>query len=526
MQLTGWGTLIFLFYIAAVVAIGFYSGRKGKEGTENFFLAGRGLPWFVIGFSLIASSISTEQFIGEVGWAYKYGLAVANWEWLVWPAQAILLFFFLPIFLKNRIYTIPQLLTKRYSAFTGTLFSVVLIIMYLVVNLPLVLYSGGFLLNQIFGINLVLSIWVLVIVAGSYTIFGGLSAVAWVDLFNGALLIIGGLVLFTIGVHHVPGGLAEIIGTGDRAHLILPASHPELPWTGIMAVAIVTGGFYYTSNQFITQRCLGARSEWDGKMGVVLAGFLALPLGLSVAWPGMIAYAINPNLTQVDAAYPYLINTLVPIGLKGAFFAVLIGAIMSTTDSLTNATTSLITMDIYKPFIYKGDSDRHLVRFSQLVGILILLFGAFWAPIVGKFGTIFEYVQEIWSIMMAPCMAVFVVTIFWKRATTKAAIATLFAAFPAVPYVFMREFHGWLEGINIFNLAFIFFFLSIAFMMIMSKLTERETDPEIIAVTHWEPHMAKLRKEEREQGYPWYRWVGFWWGLIVLMFITIYAIFW
>lgn len=209
MQLTGWGTLIFLIYVAAVVTIGFYSGRKGKEGTENFFLAGRGLPWYVMGFSLIASSISTEQFIGEVGWAYKYGLAVANWEWLVWPAQAILLFFFLPIFLKNRLYTIPQLLTKRYSAFTGTLFSIVLIVMYLVVNLPLVLYSGGFLLNKIFDVNIITAIWVLVIVAGSYTIFGGLSAVAWVDLFNGALLIIGGLLLFVIGVLHVPGGFRK-----------------------------------------------------------------------------------------------------------------------------------------------------------------------------------------------------------------------------------------------------------------------------------------------------------------------------
>lgn len=136
------------------------------------------------------------------------------------------------------------------------------------------------------------------IAAGSYTIFGGLSAVAWVVLFNGVLLIFGGLIVFFLGVKAVPGGITEIIGTGERAHLMLPADHPVLPWTGMIAVAIVSSGFYYSSNQYITQRCLAARTEWDGKMGIVLAGFLAIPLALSVTWPGMIAYALNPNLTE------------------------------------------------------------------------------------------------------------------------------------------------------------------------------------------------------------------------------------
>ncbi|MFC1538961.1 SLC5 family protein [Candidatus Latescibacterota bacterium] len=525
MLLTNLGIIIFVIYITIVVLIGFFSGRKGKTSTAHFFLAGRMLPWYVIGFSLIASSISTEQFIGEVGWGYKYGMAVSNWEWLCWPAQGMLLFFFLPIYLKNKIYTVPQLLTKRFGMLAGTIFSAVCVIMYLVINLPLVLYSGGFIINKIFGINLYLAIWLLVLVAGSYTIFGGLSAVAWVDLFNGILLIVGGMVVFFLGVRAVPGGLSAIIGTGDRAHLILPAEHPELPWTGMLAVAFVTSGFYYVSNQYITQRCLGARTEWDGKMGIVLAAFLAIPLGLSVTWPGMIAYALNPNLGHVDEAYPYLITTLIPVGLRGFMFAVLIGAIMSTIDSLVNSTSSLITMDIYHKIINPKASDKSLVKFAQILGTFLLIFGALWSPMVSKFDTIFSYVQDCWALMMAPCMAVFILAIFWKRATNVAAVLTLLSSFPLLLIVFLREFYGILAGFNIFNLSAIVFLISILVMIIISLFT-KPSGSEEINDTIWKPSMLKLSKEETESGYPFWKWIGFWWTIIVGIFVIIYIKFW
>jgi SSS family solute:Na+ symporter len=525
MQLEGIDIGIFILYLVIVVIIGFVSGRKGKSSTSHFFLAGRGLPWFVIGFSLIASSISTEQFIGEVGWGYKYGMAVSNWEWLCWPAQGLLLFFFLPVYLKNKIYTIPEYLSKRFSRFAGSTFALVCIVMYLVINLPLVLYSGGFVMNKIFGLNLYLAIWFLVFIAGSYTIFGGLSAVAWVDLFNGVLLIVGGLLVFFLGVKAVPGGLAEIIGSGERAHLVLPADHPELPWTGILAVAIVSSGFYYATNQFITQRCLGAKSEWHGKMGIVLAAFLAIPLALSVTWPGMIAYALNPNLAHVDAAYPYLISTLVPIGLRGVMFAVLIGAIMSTIDSLINSTSSLITMDIYKGVLNKNAPDKHLVTFAQILGFFLLVFGALWSPMVGKFGSIFSYVQDCWALMLAPVMAVFILAIFWKRTTNAAAIFTLFLAFPMLLIVFIRELYGILAHINIFNLSAIIFIMSLFVVVVISLFTE-PSKSENLTSTIWKREMLRLPKEELNASNPWWKRVEFWFAGVVLCFIIIYIIFW
>ena len=525
MTLTAFEIGIFVLYLMAVILIGFISGRRGKESTSDFFLAGRGLPWFVIGFSLIASSISSEQFIGEVGWGYKYGMAVANWEWLVWPAQGLLLFFFLPVYLKNRIFTIPEYLTRRFGRLAGSTFAFVCMVQYLVINLPLVLYSGGFVLHRVFGLNLYLAVWVLVIAAGSYTIFGGLSAVAWVDLFNGILLIGGGLLVFFLGLSAVDGGLPAIVGSGERAHLILPADHPELPWTGILAVAFVMSGYYYSTNQYITQRCLAAKNVWHGKMGVILAAFLAIPLALSVTWPGMIAHALDPNLAHPDDAYPFLIKTLIPVGLRGFMFAVLIGAVMSTIDSLVNSTSSLLTLDIYKGLIKKKATDRHLVRFAQLSGIALLVFGAAWSPMVGKFGSIFAYAQDCWALMLAPVMAVFVMAIFWKRTTRTTAIATLFMAIPMLFIVFLRELTGIWASCNIFNLSAVIFVLSLGVIAIISRFTQAPDEADVRA-TLWSPKMLRPSEEELKLGYPWWKRVGFWFMLVVLCFTIIYAIFW
>ena len=514
----------FLVYLAAVIAIGFVSGRKGKESTADFFLAGRRLPWYVIGFSLIASSISSEQFIGEVGWGYRFGMAVANWEWLVFPAQGLLLFFFLPVYLANKIFTIPEYLTRRFGRLVGSTFAVVCMVQYLVINLPLVLYSGGFVIHEVFGVPLHLAIWALVLAAGSYTIFGGLSAVAWVDLFNGALLIGGGLLVFFLGVSAVPGGLPAIIGTGDRAHLMLPADHPELPWTGMLAVAFVMSGYYYSTNQFITQRCLGAKTVWDGKMGVILAGFLAIPLALAVTWPGMIAYALNPGLDHPDSAYPYLIGTLIPTGFRGLVFAVLIGAIMSTLDSLVNSTSSLLTLDIYKGHVRREASDRQLVRFAQISGVGILVFGALWSPMVGKFGSIFSYAQDCWALMLAPVMAVFILALFWRRMSRTAAVVVLFSSFPMLFVVFLRELFGIFADFNIFNLSAIAFLVFLGIGVGLSLVTADSTSPP--PETLWRPELLRPPQSERWPGSPPWERVGLWYAVLVGCFVVIYAVFW
>jgi SSS family solute:Na+ symporter len=525
MRLSTIDVVIFVIYLMIVMLVGFLSGRRGGHSKENYFLAGRGLPWYAIGFSLIASSISTEQFIGEVGWGYKYGLAVANWEWLVWPAQALLLFVFLPVYLKNKIYTIPEYLTRRFNETAGTTFAIVCMTVYIIINLPLVLYSGGFVMHSIFGVNLYAAIWTLAAAAGAYAIYGGLSSVVWTDLIQGILIIAGGLLIFVLGLQAVPGGLTEIIGTGERAHLVLSARHPELPWTGILVVAIVASGFYYATNQFITQRCLAAKSPWHGKMGIVLAAALAFPLALSVTWPGMIAYALDPTLENVDLAYPYLINRLIPSGLRGIMFAVLIGAIMSTIDSLLNSTSTLFTLDFYKKYIDKAASEKKLVRTAQLVGSIILLFCTLWAPMVGKFGTIFAYVQETWTMMMSPLMALFLLAMFWRRTTPTSALTALLLAFPALLLVFLREFAGLWQSTNVFHIAGIFFLFSIGIIVLISYYTEPVSDDKVQA-TVWRRDVWLSSQSEHERLLPWFKRVGFWFAVVVLFFIILYAMLW
>ncbi len=515
----------FITYLLVIVAIGFISGRKGHRGASEFFLAGRGLPWYVIGFSLIAASISSEQFIGEVGWGYKYGLAVANWEWLVWPAQGLLLFFFLPVYLKNRIFTIPEYLTKRFGRTAGTVFASICMIQYLVINLPLVLYSGGFLINRIFGLDMRLAVWLLVVVAGSYTIFGGLSSAAWVDLFNGALLIGGGLLVFVLGLAAVPGGFKAVLGTGERAHLVLPASHPDLPWTGILAVAIVMSGYYYSTNQYITQRCLAAKSPWHGRMGVVLAAALAIPLGLGVAWPGMIAHALRPGLDHPDGAYPFLINQVVPAGLRGFVFAVLFGAIISTVDSLINSTSSILTMDIYKGIFRQAASERRLVSFARWSGTMFLVFGALWAPMVGRFGSIFAYAQDSWALMLAPVMAAFLLAILWRKMTAAAALAALFLAVPMLVLVYLRQFGGILADVNIFNLSGIVFVLSAVLIVVISRLSRQPARAGMETML-WTPGLVLRPGRENDSDRPWWRSVSLWFGIVVALFIGIYIVFW
>jgi SSS family solute:Na+ symporter len=293
----------------------------------------------------------------------------------------------------------------------------------------------------------------------------------------------------------------------------------------MLALAFVMSGYYYSTNQFITQRCLGARSVWDGKMGVILAAFLAIPLALSVTWPGMIAHALNPNLAHPDDAYPYLISTLIPVGLRGFVFAVLIGAIMSTIDSLVNSTSSLLTLDIYKGLLKKDATDRHLVKFAQISGSFLLVFGALWSPMVGKFGSIFSYAQDCWALMLAPIMAVFVMAIFWKRMTKIAAVSVLFLAIPMLLIVFIRELTGALASFNIFNLSAMIFLVSLVVIAAISIFTAPIEATEIDA-TIWRPEMLRLPEEELKRGYPLWKRIGFWFTIVVICFTAIYAVFW
>ena len=524
MRLGALDAVIMVVYLVAVAVIGFLAGRRETKTSRDYFLAGSRLPWYAIGLSMVASSISTEQFIGEVGFAYSYGLAVANWEWLIFPALTVLIWVFTPFFIRQHVTTMPEFLERRYGPGSRTILALLTILSYAAVNLALVLYSGGIALNHIFGLPILTGVLLLAVVTSAYTLYGGLSSVVWTDVFQCVLLLLGGILIFVLGLMRVDGGWETILGTGDRAHLMLPADHPVLPWTSMLVLALVTNVWYYCTNQYINQRCLGAKDEWHAKMGMLFCGVLGLLLALAVSFPGMIAYALNPNLEDPNTAYPYLVLTLVPVSLQGLILAALVSAIMSTISSLLNSTATVFTIDIYQRFIDKEAAQEKLIRVGRYAGLAVMLVALACVPLVGMWRHIFAYCQEVWVLLAGPTVAVFLVGVLWRRATSTAATVTMAVSFPLMLLPYLEQVYHFLP-IPMLVFGGVTFLFCVVLMVAVSLVTTPVAREEAQSM-QWTFAMLKLPPEQAAANAVWYRRVGFWWLLLGSVYATIYAVFW
>jgi SSS family solute:Na+ symporter len=426
-----------LGYFVAVVAIGFLSARKQGASVSGYFRASNQLPWYAIGFSIVAAGISSEQFVGEVGYAYKLGLPVANWEWLVLPALSALLWVFVPLYVRNNVATMPEYLERRFGGQARTLYACLTIASYVLVNFALVFYTGGFAVEKMWGINRLAAVWMLALVTGAYTVYGGLMAVAWTSSFQCVLLLAGGLYVFFAGLAKVHWDFAAVLGAGQRAHLFTPADH-EVPWTALLVLMLSTNVWYYATNQYINQRCLAARNEWHAKMGVLFAVALQLLIPLATCFPGMIYRVINPALENPDAAYPMVVAAVVPAGLRGLVVAAILSAIMSTVSGLVNSTSTLVTLDVVQRWKGRDWSEARLVRMGRWSGAIALLIGALFAPIVMKWQNIFRYAQDLWAPMAAPVVVVFLAGALWRKASQRGAVACLWLAILSVPFTLTK----------------------------------------------------------------------------------------
>jgi SSS family solute:Na+ symporter len=429
--------LVCLGYFVGVVAVGFLSSRRQHATVSGYFQADHRLPWYAIGFSIVAAGISSEQFVGEMGYAYKLGMPVANWEWLVLPGLSALLWIFVPLYVRNRIATMPEYLERRFGPRARTLYAGLTIASYVLVNFALVFYTGGFALEKMWGINRVAAVWGLALVTGAYTVYGGLTAVAWTSSLQCVLLLGGGLYVFFAGLAAIHWDVRAMLGTGQQAHLFTPADH-EVPWTALVVLMLFTNVWYYATNQYINQRCLAARNEWHARMGVLFSAALQLLIPFATCFPGMIYRVINPNLENPDAAYPMVVAAVVPIGLRGLVVAAILSAIMSTVSGLVNSTSTMVTLDLVQRWRGREWSEARLVRVGRWSGALALLIGAGFAPIVMKWQNIFRYAQDIWAPMAAPIVVVFLAGALWERATERGALACLWLAILSVPFVLAK----------------------------------------------------------------------------------------
>ena len=465
---------IFAIYALVILGVGLWVSRNKKgetKSTEDYFLASKSLPWWAIGASLIAANISAEQFIGMSGSGFAGGLAIATYEWMAALTLIVVGKFFLPIFIKKEIYTIPEFVEKRFSSQLKTILAVFWIGLYVFVNLASVLYLGGLALQTILGVDMITAIIGLAAFAAAYSLYGGLSAVAWTDIIQVVVLVLGGFVTTYLALDTVSGGdgffggLVKIYDSvPERFDMILEKSNPEymnLPGIGVLIGGMWIANLYYWGfNQYIIQRTLAAKSLAESQKGILFAAGLKMIIPIIVVIPGIAAYVIvnDPNLlsslgdagmanipsaSQADKAYPWLMQFL-PTGLKGLAVAALAAAIVSSLASMLNSTATIFTMDIYKQLIKKNSSESETVNVGRLSAFVALIIASIMAPLLGGIDQAFQFIQEYTGIVSPGILSVFLLGLFWKKTSNKGAIYGALASIP-IALFFKVGPKGWLS---------------------------------------------------------------------------------
>ncbi len=451
--------MIFAIYIIFIVSLGLWVSRnkKGHErDSKDYFLAGKSLPWWAIGASLIAANISAEQFIGMSGSGFAIGLAIASYEWMAAITLIIVGKFFLPIFIEKGLYTIPEFIEQRFSTNLKTILAVFWVALFIFVNLTSVLFLGGKAIDTIIGTGdgslIIYAIFGLAFIAAAYSLYGGLSAVAWTDAVQVALLIIGGLITTILALEAATpeggifNGLAHIFDKApEKFHMVLSRENPE--FFNLPGIAVLIGGmwvanlYYWGFNQYIIQRTLAAKSIKEAQKGIAFAAGLKLIIPLIVVIPGIVAYvmftqpegtAAIPGVTEAfskgggeinyDKAYPWLISQFIPTGFQGLVLAALTAAIVSSLASMLNSTSTIFTMDIYKPYIDRNASEKKVVNVGRITAAVALIIAIALAPVMGNIPQMFQYIQEYTGLVSPGILAIFLMGLFWKKTTNKAAI--------------------------------------------------------------------------------------------------------
>ena len=473
--------VILVCYLILLVSLGLFLSRNknGKEKSANdYFLAGNTLTWWAVGASLIAANISAEQFIGMSGTGFRDGIAIAAYEVMAAITLVVIGKFLLPVMLERKIFTIPQFLRERYNDGVGLAFSILWLFLYVFVTLTSVAWLGALAIEQILGLQgLAVSIFgfevsirmliilFLFIIAGVYSIYGGLASVAWTDVMQVTFLVGGGLITAYVALKEMGtilgtdalGALGQVykdMTTGAHAqdvhfHLVIQESHNQSAFANVPGIAAVVGGVWLTNlgywgfNQYIIQKGLAAKNVDEAKKGLIFAGFLKILIPFIVVLPGICAYYImeNPDtfasmnlagkINVADDAYPWLIRNFTPTGIKGLSFAALTAAIISSLASMFNSTSTLFTMDIYKKYINKGASDKQLVNTGRIVAVSALVIALIAVkPLLGGLDQAFQYIQEYSGFIYPGIITVFGLGLLWKRASSLAAVWSAIITIP------------------------------------------------------------------------------------------------
>lgn len=491
---------IVVIYLLFVVILGFYLGSKHK-GAEDYFLAGRNLTWPLIGFSLFASNMSSNSLVGLTGSGYVTGFSVFSYEWMAIIVLIIFAVFFLPFYLRNRIYTVPEYLERRFSYFTRAYASAIAIILNVLVDVAATLYAGGILIQLIFPqFELWQIISVLAVVAGLYTISGGLSAVVYTDAIQAVILIFGSI-LITVYAWDASGGFDEVMKITDPTHfdIIKASSDPELPWPGLLGVFLL-GFYFWGTNQYITQRALASRTTSEGQWGSMFAGLLKISILFIMIFPGVFARVLYPDMMEVDKLYPTMLFDLLPVGILGLVLAGFIAALMSSIDSGLNSVSTLVTMDFITKI--KPDKDqKELMGVGRWVTFIVMVIATAWAPQIVHFEKLWDYLQQALSWFCPPIIALFMVGLFWRGANKTGALWAIVVG--SVITVLAIAFNN-AEWKPNFLYVTIFHFLISAIALIIGSLVGKPDEDVDLDNTVWSVN-SFVKESEQLKSIPWYK---------------------
>ena len=466
-------------YFLALIGVAVWVFIQKNNNTEDYFLAGRNVGWFVIGSSIFASNIGSEHVVGLAGTGFESGTPMAHYELHAWIVL-LLGWLFLPFYIRSGAFTMPEFLEKRFDSRSRWFLSVFSLLAYVLTKVSITIYAGGIVVSELLGIPFWYGAIGIVVFTGIYTVIGGLKAVIYTETLQTIVLIFGSVVITYLGLQEV-GGWAQLRETvtavsPDHFNMWRPMDDPQFPWTGLLIGGTIVGIWYWCTDQYIVQRTLAANNITIARRGAIFGAYLKLLPILIFLVPGIIAFALTlqqPEVFQVskaDRAFPMLVKTLLPVGLKGLVAGGLMAALMSSLASVFNSCSTIFTIDIYKK-IRPDKSEESLIRIGKIATAIIVILGIIWIPIMEKIGggVMYQYLQNVQSYIAPPVTAVFLLGIIWKRVTSDAAITTLISGLILLILRLGTEIYFQDEitsGIQVSGIAFAFATINFAHMAI------------------------------------------------------------
>jgi len=508
---------IFAIYILGVLAVGVYATRKGKQTKRDYFLAGDQLSWWLIGGSIIASNISSHSLVGIMGVAYSRGFIAVIIDWAaILVGFNALLWIFLPFYIRNGFYTVPEFLQKRFGDGARATYTVLILMTYVFVEIGAVLYLGAYSLHSLLNIPVMTSVFILAFATGIYTITGGLRAVIWTEMLQVVILLMGCAVLSYVTIS-AAGGISAVMETSKDWDLFLPADDPDFPWTMYLGGTLCISIFYCATNQFIVQRVLAGKNEWHARMGVIFGNYLKFFIPFIITIPAIVAPKLFPNLEKADMVFPTLVGNLLPSGLIGLVMAGLIASVMSHLSGAINSSTTILTMDVYLPYFRRHASEQEAVRFGRIAGVVIILLGIICSSLLlaKSDKPVFLYLLNAYGFFTPGIATMFLLGVFWRRTTHAGALT---AGIMTVPLSLVVEFI--FPDMPFMNRTGIVFWTCMLVCVIVSLYTKPKTSAELAGLI-WSKDSLSLLPEQREQQRG-LRNPFIWWAIVTAMVLYFY----